>query len=256
MVQHRISIHHRNSAARLAVVTIPIKLDWVNEGKVVTETFTDFKEINDDSDASGFGSGFDSKFSSFPDFDSSFKTSSSKALQSSSTSPFKKSNLSTKSSSSSSSSSEDEDDFEEDALKKHNEYRQKHGCPPLKLDKKLCKYAQEWADKLAKENRFDHRSNSQYGENLYCSWSSNPKKGVSGDKAVESWYDEIKQHQFGTEPRSMGTGHFTQVVWKNSKHLGIAKARSSSGKIIVVANYEPAGNFIGQYVQNVPAPKN
>ena len=51
-------------------------------------------------------------------------------------------------------------------------------------------------------------------------------------------------------------GHFTQVVWKNSKNLGIAKARSSSGKIIVVANYEPAGNFIGQYVQNVPAPKN
>ena len=51
------------------------------------------------------------------------------------------------------------------------------------------------------------------------------------------------------------TGHFTQVIWKASKNLGIAKARSSSGKIIVVANYEPAGNFIGQYVQNVPPPK-
>ena len=54
---------------------------------------------------------------------------------------------------------------------------------------------------------------------------------------------------------SNNLGHFTQVVWKNSKNLGIAKARSSSGKIIVVANYEPAGNFIGQYVQNVPPPK-
>ena len=107
------------------------------QGKVVTETFTDYKEINDDSDASGFGSGFDSKFSSFPDFDSSFKSSSSKALQPSSTSSFQKSNPSTKSSSSSSSSSEDEDEFEEDALKKHNEFRQKHGCSPLKLDKKV-----------------------------------------------------------------------------------------------------------------------
>ena len=103
----------------------------------MTETFTDYKEINDDADSSGFGSAFDSKFSSFPDFDSSFKTSSSRALQTSSTSPSKKSNLSTKSSSSSSSSSEDEDDFEEEALKKHNEYRKKHGCPPLKLDKKV-----------------------------------------------------------------------------------------------------------------------
>ena len=54
---------------------------------------------------------------------------------------------------------------------------------------------------------------------------------------------------------SNNLGHFTQVVWKNSKNLGIAKARSSSGKIIVVANYEPAGNYIGQYVQNVPPPK-
>ena len=35
MVQHRISIHHRNSAARLAVVTIPIKLDWVNEVRLI-----------------------------------------------------------------------------------------------------------------------------------------------------------------------------------------------------------------------------
>ena len=52
------------------------------------------------------------------------------------------------------------------------------------------------------------------------------------------------------------TGHFTQVVWKNTQKLGIAKAKSpKSGKIIVVANYEPAGNWIGQYKDNVPPPK-
>ena len=50
-------------------------------------------------------------------------------------------------------------------------------------------------------------------------------------------------------------GHFTQVVWKNTQKLGIAKAKSpKSGKIIVVANYEPAGNWIGQYKDNVPPP--
>jgi len=253
MVQHRISIQQRRNSI-VKVVTVPIKLDWVDEGKVVTETHTEYKEISDDSDFSGFGSGLESKFSSIPQLDSGFKASSSRLASSPSTkSSFPKSNLSSKSSKSS--SSEDEDDFEEDALKKHNEYRRRHGCSPLKLDKKLCKYAQDWAEKLARENRFEHRSNNPYGENLYCTWSSNPKKGCSGDKAVESWYDEIKQHQFGIEPRSMGTGHFTQVVWKDSKSLGIAKARSSTGKIIVVANYEPAGNFVGQYVQNVPPPK-
>ena len=35
----------------------------------------------------------------------------------------------------------------------------------------------------------------------------------SGDKAVESWYDEIKDHQFGKEPNSMGTGT-NQVLLK------------------------------------------
>lgn len=251
MVQHRISVHHRNSVARLAVVAIPIKLDWVDEGKVVTETSTEYKEVTDDSDFTDFGSGLDSKFNSIPQRDSSFKTSSSQfALPSKST--FPESSISTKSSSS---SDDDGETFEEDALKKHNEYRTKHGCPPLKMDKKLCKYAQEWADKLSKENKFEHRQNVPYGENLYCTWSSNPKRGCSGSKAVESWYSEVEQHQFGTEPRSMGTGHFTQLVWKNSKNFGVAKARSSNGKIIVVANYEPAGNFIGQYVQNVPPPK-
>jgi len=255
MVQHRVSIHRRNSAVRLAVVKIPIKLDWIDEGKVVTETFTDYKEITDDSSSPGFGSGLESRFSSIPQLDSGFKSSHSKTTLPTSTSTFPKRNVSTKSSSSSSSSEDEDNSFEDDALKKHNDYRKKHGCTPLKLDKKLCSYAQEWANKLARENRFDHRSDNSYGENLYCTWSSNPKRGCPGDKPVESWYDEIKKYQFGIEPRSMGTGHFTQVVWKNSKNLGIAKAQSSSGKIIVVANYEPAGNFIGQYVQNVPAPK-
>ena len=35
----------------------------------------------------------------------------------------------------------------------------------------------------------------------------------SGDKAVESWYDEIKDHQFGKEPNSMGTGT-NQILFK------------------------------------------
>ena len=49
-------------------------------------------------------------------------------------------------------------------------------------------------------------------------------------------------------------GHFTQVVWKESKKLGIAYASGKSGTY-VVANYDPAGNFLGQYPTNVLALK-
>jgi uncharacterized protein YkwD len=34
-----------------------------------------------------------------------------------------------------------EGDFAADCLKAHNEYREKHGVQPLKLNKKVCSYS-------------------------------------------------------------------------------------------------------------------
>lgn len=39
------------------------------------------------------------------------------------------------------------------------------------------------------------------------------------------------------------SGPFTQMVWQKSREFGVGKARSRSGKIIVVAHYTPAGEF-------------
>lgn len=223
------------------VYRVPIQLEW-QKGKVVTETTTEYKEAatGDDSGFSDFGG---------PSFSSS------------KSSPFQLKGNETKAhESSTSSSSEDEEDsetatlkFQNDALESHNNYRKLHGVAALKLDKKLCSYAQEWANKLAREDSFEHRTNQDFGENLYCSWSSNPKAKCAGSKPVDSWYSEMTKYTFGSEPTSSASGHFTQVVWKKTQSLGIAKAKSpKSGKIIVVANYEPAGNWIGQYKDNVP----
>lgn len=145
--------------------------------------------------------------------------------------------------------------FEEDALKSHNTYRSKHGVPALKLSKELCAYSKEWADQLAATDSFRHRSERKYGENIFMKWSSDPNQGLAGNEAVDSWYSEIKDHVFGREPNSLKSGHFTQVIWKKSTELGIAWSRSRSGKILVVANYNPAGNFLGTFAENVPPPK-
>merc|ERR1712008_94214 len=64
-----------------------------------------------------------------------------------------------------------------------------------------------------------HRTSQEYGENLYCSWSSNPKAKCAGSKPVDSWYSEMTKYTFGSEPTSSASGHFTQVLWKITNRL-------------------------------------
>ncbi len=90
------------------------------QGKVVTETTTEYKEATDDSGFSDFGLNAAQQFPGFQ---------------------LKSEVKPAESSSSSSSEDEDEDKaeakFQEEALKAHNEFRANHGVTPLKLDKKV-----------------------------------------------------------------------------------------------------------------------
>ncbi|KAB0792566.1 hypothetical protein PPYR_14525 [Photinus pyralis] len=142
--------------------------------------------------------------------------------------------------------------FEIDFLNAHNEYRQRHGVPPLKLDRKLSKYSTEWAQILSNKNNLEHRKNCSYGENIFCMYSTDPNFTLTGRAPVDQWYQEIKDHPFGREPHNLKSGHFTQLVWRTSELLGVGVAKSRQGRIYVVANYNPAGNFLGHFGENVP----
>ncbi|ESO85877.1 hypothetical protein LOTGIDRAFT_130175 [Lottia gigantea] len=152
-------------------------------------------------------------------------------------------------------------EFTDSSLKQHNKVRAKHGVAPLKLSKDLCAHAQKWAEHLASSDSFQHSQctlgGERVGENIACKWSSGGGD-YSSQEVLDQWYSEISKHDYNSE-RSLGTGksncHFTQVVWKGSKELGIGKAKAAGGKIIVVANYRPAGNMIGQFRQNVFPPQ-
>lgn len=52
----------------------------------------------------------------------------------------------------------------------------------------------------------------------------------------------------------MKTGHFTQVIWRDSTELGVGMARNRNGEVYVVCNYNPAGNFLGSFTENVLPP--
>ena len=55
---------------------------------------------------------------------------------------------------------------------------------------------------------------------------------------------------YGNGEGSFGkTGHFSQLVWKDSKEVGFGYAGG-----IVVANYYPTGNVMGCWEDNVSRP--
>jgi len=139
-------------------------------------------------------------------------------------------------------------DFDKNVLDRHNYYRRMHGVPDVKWSSAIQKYAQEWAEKIAAEDRMYHRQPNKYGENIYW-YSGGDSDGID---AVDAWYSEIKNYNYSLPVFSMTTGHFTQVVWKGSIEIGCGKARSKSGKIFVVCNYSPPGNYRGQFKTNVP----
>ncbi|XP_019932531.3 Golgi-associated plant pathogenesis-related protein 1 [Aedes albopictus] len=134
-------------------------------------------------------------------------------------------------------------------LTEHNRLRTRHSASPLKLNPDISRYAQEWAADISSRNVMQHRSNNRYGENLYACFG---KPNLTGEEVVRSWYDEIKDYRFGeVNPNNFSkVGHFTQVVWKNTKELGVGFARNGN-TIFVVCNYDPPGNFNGQYPVNV-----
>merc|ERR1712126_66838 len=152
------------------------------------------------------------------------------------------------------------DKFAESFLAEHNKLRAKHGVPPLKLTDKLSKTAQDWAEKLLKENsldQLDHSPQSRpYQESLWGGDGSlaDPKK------IIQDWYSESKDYKYDVEIPDKKTfkekniGHFTQIVWKSTTELGVGVA-SKDGKVIVVAHYSPKGNMLGHFIANVLPPK-
>ena len=140
--------------------------------------------------------------------------------------------------------------FQQQFLATHNAYRAKHNTPPMTLNSELTAAAQKWADHLLAIGALQH-SETQDGENVY-SMSGFPTVKVAGKDAVDAWYKEIKDYSWSSPGFASNTGHFTQVVWKDSTELGVGMA-SDGNRVFVVGQYRPAGNMNmeGYFEKNV-----
>ena len=138
-------------------------------------------------------------------------------------------------------------------LDHHNKVRMEVGVQKLTWNPKLASYAQSWAQYLADSKRcklihskgIDKEGNI-VGENLF--WGSDANSFTVMDASV-SWYEEKNMYHYERigDSKQNGVGHYTQMVWKNTKELGVGIAICKDGGIVIVANYYPAGNYIGEY---------
>lgn len=173
---------------------------------------------------------------------------------------------------------EEQRKFQQDALETHNILRARHCSPPLVLDDEINVRSQIYAEILASnDSRLIHSTDRMglFGENLYavtrsrpittldgkvfitdCERSSNlPQISLLADKVVRTWYTEIALYDYNKPGYSRNTGHFSQIVWKNTKRLGVGYAFAREGrKLYVVNQYGPPGNYGFAYRDNVLPP--
>ena len=126
-------------------------------------------------------------------------------------------------------------------LAAHNAIRSRVGLPPLRWSDSLAEFAQDWANTLLARRQFAHRPKSPYGENLFeiQGAAANPRD------VVADWGSEARDYDYRLNRCHGHCGHYTQIVWRNTRSVGCAVARGR-GIEIWVCNYDPPGNYGGQ----------
>jgi pathogenesis-related protein 1 len=137
--------------------------------------------------------------------------------------------------------SQNREEMPKQMLEAHNRIRRSHGVEPLAWSDALAGYAKSWANRLASEGRLHHHPNPKYGENLYL---------ISGGEAspaevVDSWASESKDYDYKSNSCRSRCGHYTQIVWRDSKEVGCGVGRSGNTEVWV-CEYNPPGNVVGE----------
>ena len=134
-------------------------------------------------------------------------------------------------------------------LDSHNIYRSDLGINKLKWSDKLAKNSLLWAKVLKRKcsNNLKHspkRYSKGYGENLALYYNTIAK----ASDVVDYWASEKECFDFKTKKcmnNNFDCGHYTQVIWRNTKEVGCAVVECD-GKQIWVCQYNPPGNYVGE----------
>ncbi|WPB08118.1 uncharacterized protein RHO25_012782 [Cercospora beticola] len=137
------------------------------------------------------------------------------------------------------------DSLQSQALNSTNEWRSRHMAEPVQWNDTLAEYAHDWAKGCVWEH-----SGGPHGENLAAGFEN-------ATLAIDAWGNEEEKYNYKKGKFTEETGHFSQLVWRNTTSIGCAEVECDTdgdkgvqGKYLV-CEYNPAGNVQGQFKYNV-----
>ncbi|KAF2201605.1 PR-1-like protein [Delitschia confertaspora ATCC 74209] len=141
--------------------------------------------------------------------------------------------------------------FQDAVINEHNKLRKGHCAQPLRWDNDLARLAQADVNTCA-----EHVEHMRAGSNL-MGFDPAPVNWIeTGFNCSWQWYSEEKKYDYQHPGFSDATGHFTQLVWRDSQRLGCAFAHCPGVNSVhsrFFCYYDPIGNYInpGMFEQNV-----
>ncbi|KAJ3239718.1 hypothetical protein HDU81_005434 [Chytriomyces hyalinus] len=133
-------------------------------------------------------------------------------------------------------------------LAAHNAFRASNGIGPLQYDSSIALHSVSWAKVLASQGcNLVHGDNDGLGQNLYMSsGTATPRNSMQ--EMFDAWSSE------DISPGG-GLNHATQALWPKTTKVGCAIAWGTASNgwqcEVLVCNYSPPGNYVGQYWANV-----
>jgi hypothetical protein len=137
-------------------------------------------------------------------------------------------------------------------LAAHNRERDAAGLPLLRWNDQLADSSRAWAEHLKRlgilvHYKPDPRNPDPEGENLWAG----TRRHYSPEAMVGLWISGKKHYKPGLFPGNSKTGrvddvgHYTQVMWRSTSHVGCAVTENSKEEFLV-CRYSEGGNVIGE----------
>jgi len=130
----------------------------------------------------------------------------------------------------------------QDYLEVHNQARKEVGVGPLYWNHTLETYAQNYANNRIDDCKVDI-SMGPYGENIASGYGV-----MNGTGAVQVWLSAKPYYDYHSNSCAKidECVNYTQIIWRNTVHLGCAMSKCKNGKVFVICSYSPPGNIEGQ----------